>query len=97
MPTALIVLGVGAVTLAIAPRVAARVVYGVVAGSLIVNVLSSTVTQLRGLDHLSVFHYMALAPAQNPEPTTVVVTLVAAIGLCIVAVMLFDRRDLRSA
>jgi ABC-2 type transport system permease protein len=97
VPTALIVLGAGAITLAIAPRVAARVVYGVVAGSLIVNVLSSTVTQLRGLDHLSIFHYMALAPAQDPDPTTVVVTLVAALGLCILAVMLFDRRDLQSA
>jgi ABC-2 type transport system permease protein len=97
VPTALVVLGAGAVTLAIAPRVAARVVYGVVAGSLIVNVLSSTVTQLRAIDHLSVFHYMALAPAQDPDPTTVVVTLAAAVGLCIVAVMLFDRRDLQSA
>ena len=47
VPTALIVLGVGAVTLAIAPRVVTRVVYGVVAGSLIINVLSSTVTSLR--------------------------------------------------
>lgn len=39
---------------------------------------------------------MALAPGQDPEPLTIVITLATAIALCVVAVILFDRRDLRS-
>jgi polyether ionophore transport system permease protein len=96
VPTALVVLGIGALTLAVAPRAVTRAVYGVVAGSLIINVLSSSVTFLRGVDHVSLFHYMALAPAQDPDPLTVVITLAIAIILCVVGTVLFDRRDIRA-
>jgi hypothetical protein len=36
---------------------------------------------------------MALAPAEDPDPATVVVTLVAAAALCALATLLFERRD----
>lgn len=52
---------------------------------------------LDGLGRLSVFHYMALAPAKDPEPLTVGVTLLLASALALVAVAGFDRRDLASA
>ena len=71
VPTALLVLGIGAVVLAVAPRAATRAVYGVVIWSLIVDLLSSMVSGLAWLDHLSLFHYMALAPAQDPDLVTV--------------------------
>ena len=93
VPTALLVLGIGAVVLAVAPRAATRTVYGVVIWSLIVDLLSSMVSGLTWLDHLSLFHYMALAPAEDPDALTVLVTLVLAGGLCVVATLLFERRD----
>ena len=55
------------------------------------------VARLSGSSHLSLFHYMALAPAQHPDLATIVITLSVAIVLGVIATMLFDRRDLQSA
>jgi putative exporter of polyketide antibiotics len=95
VPTALVALGVGAVVLSVAPRAAARSVYSVVIWSLLVDLVASLISGLKWLEHVSVFHYMALAPAQDPEPRTLALTLVLALALCGVATMLFDRRDVR--
>ena len=94
VPTALMVLGFGAVVLAVVPRWATRAVYGVVIASLLMDMVSSLVSGLDGLAQLSVFSYMALAPATDPEPVTVGITLLLAAGLALVAVAAFDRRDL---
>lgn len=96
VPTGLLVLGIGAVVSAVAPRAASATVYGVVVGSLVVDLVSSLVEGARPLERLSVFHYMALAPAQAVDATTVAVTLALAATLGLVAVALSARRDLRS-
>ncbi len=75
VPTALVALGIGAVVLAVAPRAAATAVYAVVVWSLVVDLSASMVDGPRWLEHLSLFHYMALAPAQDIDPTTVAITL----------------------
>ncbi|MEA2685692.1 MAG: polyether ionophore transport system permease protein, partial [Actinomycetota bacterium] len=93
VPTALVALGIGAVTLSVAPRAAVRAVYGVVIGSLIVDLVASMVSGLAWLGHVSLFHYMALAPAQDPDPMTLVVTVIVAGALCILSTILFARRD----
>ena len=67
VPTALLVLGIGAVVLAVAPRAAAAAVYGVVIWSLVVDLAGSLVTSMPWLSKLSLFHYMALAPARYPD------------------------------
>ncbi len=96
VPTGLVVLGVGAVALSIAPRSAAATVYSVVGWSLIVDVVASTVSGLGGLDRVSVLHYMALAPAQKIAATTVVVTLAVALALASGATAIFRRHDIHS-
>ena len=96
VPTALLVLGIGAVVLASAPRLASPTVYAVVIWSVLVDLLASMISSLSGLGHVSLFHYMALAPAEDPDPTTVAVTVAAAIALCIVATLAFDRRDVET-
>ncbi len=48
---------------------------------------------MSSLEHLSLFHYMALAPAQDPAPATIVITTGIALGLGGLATALFDRRD----
>lgn len=96
IPTAMLTLGLGAVTLSVAPRAAARAVYTIVVGSLLIDLAGSMVSGMRWLDHLSLFHYMALAPAQDPDPRTLVITVTAAAALCALATILFDRRDVAS-
>jgi putative exporter of polyketide antibiotics len=96
VPTALIALGIGAVTLSVAPRAAVKAVYGVVIGSLLVDLLASMVSGLTWMGHVSLFHYLALAPAQDPEARTVAVTIAVALALCVLATILFGRRDVRS-
>lgn len=93
VPTALVVLGVGAVVLAVAPRAATRAVYGVVIASLLFDLLASMVSGLEGLERLSLFHYMALVPSQDADPVALAVSLAVAAGLCVAAVLRFDRRD----
>ena len=97
VPTALVGLGIGAVLLSVAPRRAAAGVYGVVIWSLVVDLLGSMVAGLEWLDHLSLFHYMALAPAQDPDPRTLAITVVVAIALSAAATVQFGRRDLQPA
>jgi ABC-2 type transport system permease protein len=96
IPTALLVLGIGAVVCAVAPRAATAAVYGVVAFSFVVDLLSSLVDQMRWTEHLSLFHYMALAPAESAEATTVAVSVVLAGALVAVGTVLFTRRDIQT-
>jgi hypothetical protein len=48
------------------------------------------------LDHLSLFHYMALAPAQDPDPLTLAITTACGLGLGVMATIVFDHRDVHS-
>ena len=96
VPTALVGLGIGAVALSVAPRAAVRTVYAVVIGSLLVDLVASMVSGLTWLGHLSLFHYMALAPADDIRPRTVAVTILAAAALCGLAMLLSGRRDIQS-
>ena len=94
VPTALLVLGLGAIALALAPRAATGVVYGVVIASLLIDLLSSLVSGAHWVEHISLFHYMALAPAQPVHAGAVVVTLVLAVVCAGVATALYCRRDI---
>jgi ABC-2 type transport system permease protein len=96
VPTALLVLGIGGIALGLAPRAASAVVYAVVIASLLIDLLTSLIDSARWLDHVSLFHYMALAPAQPVDKVTIVTTVVVAIGLCAVATVLFARRDIET-
>jgi len=97
IPTALVALGIGAVVLSFAPRAAAGAVYGIVIWSVLVDLLASMVSSISWLDHTSLFHFMALAPAEAVDPVTIVSCLGVAAMLCGAAVTVFHRRDLRRA
>ena len=66
-------------------------------GSLVINLLASLVTSSRWLERLSLFHYMALAPAQPVDATTVLILLAIAFALCVVATIQFSRRGIGAA
>jgi ABC-2 type transport system permease protein len=95
VPTALVALGIGAVVLAIAPRAAAPTVYAVIGWSLVVDILASQVSGVTWLRDVSLFHAMALAPAQDVSVRTVAITLAIAVGLSAVAITVFRRRDVQ--
>lgn len=97
VPVCLVALGVGALVLSVAPRVASAAVYVLVGWSLVVDLVGSLVDGLRWTARLGLLHYVALAPAQPVHLTTITVTTVVAVVLCGVAVVLFSRRDLRTA
>ncbi|MGN6606175.1 MAG: hypothetical protein ACTHMS_04095 [Jatrophihabitans sp.] len=95
-PTALVVLGVGAVALAVRARTAAPTVYGLVAVSFLLDLLGTAVPSCHWLRLGSVFHYMAAAPAQPARPLHYLLMLLAAAALLTGAVWLFRRRDLNT-
>jgi putative exporter of polyketide antibiotics len=66
----------------------------VVGGSLVVDLLGSLVTGLSSLSRISLFHYVALAPAEDPSWGNVAASTVIAAVLAVVAIARFDRRDL---
>lgn len=97
VPVCLVALGIGAVAVSVAPRAATWTVYAVVVGSLVVDMVASLVDGLQWLQHVSLFHYMALAPAEDPDPLGLAVTTAAAVALGALATARFARRDLQPA
>src|SRR4029079_11021639 len=96
VPTALVALGAGATVLSIAPRAAAASVYSVIVGSVLIDLAASLVSGLGWLRYLSLFHYMALAPAQDANLVTLGVNLLVAVVLGVLAVAGFRHRDLQA-
>ncbi len=93
VPPALVVLGVGVATYGIWPRGAAIVTYGLVAWSLLVELVGGVVNANHWLLDTSVFHQMAPAPAADPNWTTSLGLLVVAVAAGLVGALAFTRRD----
>jgi len=72
-------------------------VYSVIVGSVLIDLAASLVSGLSGLKYLSLFHYMALVPAQDANPATLLISTAFAVVLAIVAIACFRRRDLKTA
>ena len=96
VPAALLALAIGALALAVAPRAASAAVYVVVAWSFVIELLGSLVSGLGWLTHVSLFHYVALAPSDAPDLVASAVLLGLAVATSAAAVALFAGRDLRS-
>jgi len=94
VPAGLLTLGAGALALAAAPRLAAAAVYVIVVWSLMADLIGTMVKGLGGLARLSVFHYTALAPAEDPSAAVMAACTLAALGLSAAAIAIFIRRDL---
>lgn len=97
VPVALVALGAGAVVLAIRPRIAATFVYSIIIWSLIIDLTGSLVSSLSWSEHVSLFHYMALAPAEPLDALALALTTATALVLFGFATWRFRRRDLQTA
>jgi ABC-2 type transport system permease protein len=97
VPPALFVLGTGAAAVGFWPRRAAAVTYGLVAWSLLVQLIAAGVTTNRWLLDTSLFHHITPAPAADPNWAAA--AGLAGLGLigAVAGVVAFGRRDLVSA
>jgi len=96
VPAALVALALGALVLAVAPRAAPTAVYVVVGWSFLVDLLSSLATALHPLARTSLFHYVSLVPAVDPDWTALAVLTALAVALSAAALAIFVRRDLQA-
>ncbi|HEV8625349.1 MAG TPA: hypothetical protein VG034_12885 [Acidimicrobiia bacterium] len=97
LPAALLVLGVGTLAHALAPRWAVPLVYGLVASSFVIEMLGATGTGGRLLLDLSVFHHVALVPAAAFRPSGAAALVTLGTAGMLAGAALFQRRDLAAA
>ncbi|HUK76010.1 MAG TPA: polyketide antibiotic transporter, partial [Thermoleophilia bacterium] len=94
VPPALCLLGIGVLVLGLRPRAATSVAYGLLAWSLLVEVLGGTASVSHWLLDTSVFHEMSAAPAVAPDWTSAAaLTAVGAVAAALGG-LAFVRRDL---
>ncbi len=94
IPSALCVLGVGALAMGLWPRVTKTATYGLLVWSLLVEVLAGTGSINHWVIDTSIFHQMAAAPAVAPNLTVVASLCTVAVLLTVGGAIGFRRRDL---
>ncbi|HMD46827.1 MAG TPA: ABC transporter permease subunit [Acidimicrobiales bacterium] len=94
VPPALCVLGAGVLGLGVWPRAASGFAYGLLAWSLLVELVGGFVASNRWLLDTSVFHQMAAAPAVHPDVTSAAVMAALAALAALAGGVAFTRRDL---
>jgi ABC-2 type transport system permease protein len=93
VPAALVVLGLGALVLGVAPRRTSLAAYGYVAAAFLLEILGGLFGLPEAVLGLSVFHHVPLVPAVDPEPATAAATVGVAALLVGAAALAFVRRD----
>ena len=91
---ALCVLGAGMLALGVWPRATTPVVYGLLAWSLVVELVGGFFSSSHWLLDTSVFHQMAAAPAVSPDWTSAAALAAIAVVGVVLGGVCFSRRDL---
>lgn len=91
---AVCVLGAGALLLGLRPRLSVAAVYGLVAWSFIVDLLSALLTHADWLKDSSLFTHIALAPAARPDWGTDGILVLLGLAAAVIGLIAFQRRDL---
>jgi len=97
VPGAIFVLGIGILVQGLAPRFASTAAYGLVVWSLLIQVVGASLGASGWLLDLSVFHYVARAPAVAVDWNSAAVLTSVAIAAAAIGALSFARRDLRGA
>jgi ABC-2 type transport system permease protein len=93
---ALFVLGAGALTFGLRPRLTAMVTYGIVAWSFLIDLLGSLIKGSTWLRDTSLFSHITLAPAANPDWGANALIILIGLAAAGVGVAAFLRRDIES-
>ena len=94
VPPGLCLLGVGTLVLGVSPRHTAVVVYGYLAWSLVVEIVSGVGASDHWVSDTSVFHQMAASPAVPPDWTAAAVLVGVGAAASVVGGLALGRRDL---
>jgi ABC-2 type transport system permease protein len=94
LPAALLFLGVGALALALAPRAAPGIAYGLVAAAFVWQMFGSLLEVPEWLLALSPFHDVGLIPGESFKAVGALVMVVLALVATLAATWVFERRDL---
>ncbi|MFD8249757.1 hypothetical protein ACFV2O_31700, partial [Nocardia sp. NPDC059691] len=94
IPVGILVLGIGTLTHAIAPRLTTTVSYGVVAWSFLLEVIGASLGLSPWLLDLSILHHLTRAPAEPVNWTTAVVLTTLGAATAGVGILAFARRDI---
>ena len=95
VPPALLILGVGALTLGTWPRATSVIVNGLIIWSVMVELIGGVSNTSHWLLDTSVFHQMAPAPASAPNWTASAVMIGIGAVAAIIGAVAFLRRDLK--
>jgi ABC-2 type transport system permease protein len=94
---AVFVLGAGVLVFGIRPRFSSVAAYGIVAWSLLVDLLGSLVKGSDWLKDSSLFTHVALAPAANPDWGAAAIIIALGVAGAIVGAIAFQGRDVEYA
>jgi ABC-2 type transport system permease protein len=97
VPTGVLVLGIGTLVHAAAPRLAVGVAYGVVAWSFLIEIVGASLGASRWLLDLSLLHHIARAPAESVRWDSAAILVVLGIVFAVIGAAVFARRDLAGA
>jgi ABC-2 type transport system permease protein len=97
LPIALLFLGLGALAFALLPRATSEITYGLVLAAFIWELFGSLLDLPGWTVDLTPFHQVALVPAESFKAVAAIVMLAVAALAMLVAVRLFERRDLTGA
>jgi polyether ionophore transport system permease protein len=92
-----LVLGVGGLVLGVLPRLTAAVVYGLIAWSLVIDLLAAFIRGNDWLRDSSVFTHIALAPAARVDWGTNTIVVLIGLAAVVVGAIAFQRRDIAYA
>ncbi|MGH3155611.1 MAG: hypothetical protein ACRDNF_03400 [Streptosporangiaceae bacterium] len=93
-PSALFILGLGALAFGIWPRRAAAVVYGYLAWASLVELMGSVVHASHWVLDTSVFFHMVPAPASSPDWDSAAVITALGLACALAGATAFSRRDI---
>jgi ABC-2 type transport system permease protein len=94
LPIALLFLGLGALAFALVPRATSGISYGLVLAAFVWELFGSLLDLPSWAVNLSPFHQVGLVPAESFKAVAAAVMLAVAALAMLVAVRLFERRDL---
>jgi ABC-2 type transport system permease protein len=94
LPVALLFLGLGALAYAIVPRAGTGIAFGLVGASFLWDTIGSLADVPGWVLGLSPFHHVAFVPADDFQAAAAAIMLAIAALAAVVAVRLFERRDL---
>jgi ABC-2 type transport system permease protein len=91
------ILGAGALTLGLRPRLSAVVTYGIVAYSFLISIVGSLIKGSDWIRNSSLFSHIALAPAAKPDWSQAAALVFIGLGAAVVGAIAFQKRDVEYA